>query len=128
MSYLLQNLRQFPVHLGTITIYLSGCQISGTSTIKETGTSDGSLALAGCWPQGSRLKLKGKLPPDISPEKIIYYLTQIMLLKQTITLGKLSYPNAMLSGYPLSEQQDTPELTMLFYCPENPSLLEVNDP
>lgn len=124
MSYVIQNLKTFPIVLGNVTIYLSGCQFSASSTLKETGTADGSFVLAGYWKQGCRIKLTGKLPPDISPEQVIYQLTQIMHVKQTVTLGKLSYTNAMLCGYTLTEKQDVPELSVLFYCPENPTLIQ----
>ena len=127
MSYVVQNLKTFPVILGNITIYLSGCQLSASSTLKEAGTADGSCVLTGYWPQGCRIKLNGRLTPDVQPETVIYQLTQMMLLKQTVTLGKLSYTNAMLCGYTLSEKQDVPELSILFYCPDNPVLIqEVN--
>jgi len=129
LSYVVQNLKAFPVILGNFTVCLSGCQLSASSTLKESGTADGSFVLSGYWKQGFRLKLTGKLPPDIPPEQVIFQLSQIMLVKQTVTLGKLSYTNAMLCGYTLSEKQDIPELSVLFYCPDAPALIEeVNSP
>ncbi|MBR1555903.1 MAG: hypothetical protein IJ644_11015 [Oscillospiraceae bacterium] len=124
MSYIIQNLKQFPVTFGTLTLYLSGYQLSGSSTLKETGASDGSSVLAGYWPQGIRLKLKGKLAPDVTPEQTVYALSQNLLSQRTLTLGTLSFQNARLCGYTVSDQQDTPELLLLFYCPENPTLIQ----
>lgn len=120
MSYLIQQLKSFPVTLGELTIYLSGFQLSGSSTLRESGTADGSLVLSGCYEQGIRLKLKGKLSPDIPPEEVIQAFTQNMLIAQSLTLGKLIFQNAMLSGYTLTAQQDVPEIQLLFYCPEKP--------
>ncbi|MBE6875139.1 MAG: hypothetical protein E7496_00165 [Ruminococcus sp.] len=127
MSYIIQNLKQFPVTFGTLTLYLSGYQLSGSSTLRETGASDGSAVLAGYWPQGIRLKLKGKLPPDITPEQAVYALSQNLLAEQTLTLGTLSFQNARLCGYTVSDQQDTPELILLFYCPKNPSVTDTTE-
>ena len=124
MSYVIQNLKHFPVTFGTLTVYLSGYQLSGSSTLKETGASDGSAVLAGYWPHGSRLKLKGKLPPDITPEQVIYALSQNLLTAQNLVLGNLTFQNARLCGYTVSDQQDTPEILLLFYCPQTPSLTE----
>lgn len=124
MSYILQELKCFPISLGGLTICLSGYQLSGSSTLKEAGAADGSVVLSGYWEQGIRLKLKGRLSPDHSPENVILALTQNMLIAQTCTIGKLSFQNAMLCGYTLSDQQDTPEIQLLFYCPENPILQE----
>jgi len=128
MSYLIQNLKYFPVTLDTLTICLSDCQISGSSTLKETCAADGSTVLTGIWKQGSRIKLKGRLSPDISPEQVLLHLTQNMLVSQTFTLGSLSFSNARLCGYTLSEQQNTPELSLLFYCPQNPQLIQEEPP
>ena len=128
MSYIIQNLKSFPVTIGTLTVYLSGCQISGSSTIKESGTADGSFVVSGYWQQGSRLKLKGKLAPSVAPEQVIIQIFQNMMQKRTLLLNTLSFTNAMLCGYTLSEQEDTPELTLLFYCPDTPTLIEVNAP
>ena len=124
MNYLIQELNYFPVTLGSLTLYLSGCQLSGSSTLKEAGTPDGSAVLAGYWKQGCRLKLKGKLSPQFTTEQIILHLTQNMLVQQNFVLGKLSFPDSMLCGYTLSEQQDTPELSLLFYCPASPILVQ----
>lgn len=120
MNYLIQELKNFPVTLGSLTLYLSGCQLSGSSTLKESGTADGSTVLTGYWKQGCRLKLKGKLSPNLTTEQIILQLTQTMLVRQNFILGSLSFPDSMLCGYTLSEQQDTPELSLLFYCPASP--------
>ncbi len=122
MSYIIQKSKRFPVTLGTLTIYLSGYQLSGSSTLKETGAADGALVLAGCWGQGMRLKLKGRISPDYSAEQIISALAENLLVKQNIALGTLTFQNAMLCGYTLAEQQDIPELSLLFYCPSNPVL------
>lgn len=127
MSYIIQNLKQFPVTFGTLTLYLSEYQLSGNSTLTETGASDGSAVLAGYWLHGIRLKLKGKLPPDISPEQAVYTLSQNLLAEQTLTLGTLSFQNARLSGYTVSEQQDTPEILLLFYCPKKPSVTDTTE-
>ncbi|MBR1527942.1 MAG: hypothetical protein IJ642_01420 [Oscillospiraceae bacterium] len=124
MSYLIQKRKYFPVTFDTLTIFLSDYQISGSSTLKESCTADGSAVLTAYWKQGSRLKLKGKLSPDLSPEQVLLHLLQNMLTPQTFTLGSLSFSNARLCGYTLAEQQDTPELSLLFYCPEAPSLIQ----
>lgn len=124
MSYVVQNVKAFPVILGNVTIYLSSCQFSASSTLKEAGTADGSFVLAGYWKQGCRIKLNGKLTPDIQPEQAMFLLTNMMHVKQTVTLGKLSYTNAMLCGYTLTEKQDIPELSIIFYCPDNPTFIQ----
>ena len=121
MSYIIQNLKQFPVTFGTLTLYLSGYQLSETSAVREAGAADGTNVLAGFWKKGCRLKLKGKLAPSHTPETVISALAQNMLAEQTLSLGSLSFANAMLCGYSVTEQQDTPELILLFYCPKNPS-------
>ena len=84
--------------------------------------------VSGYWQQGSRLKLKGKLAPSVAPEQVIIQIFQNMMQKRTLLLNTLSFTNAMLCGYTLSEQEDTPELTLLFYCPDTPTLIEVNAP
>ena len=76
MNLVLQSLRSFPVTIGELTLYLSEYQISETATLKESGTAGGSLVLSGCWPKGSRISLKGKLSPSLSPpDRDLYALT-----------------------------------------------------
>ncbi len=128
MNYLIQKLKNFPVTFGSLTLFLSGCQFSGSSTLKESGTADGTTVLSGYWKQGCRLKLKGKLPPETSPEQVILHLTENMLVPQDFVLGSLSFPDAMLCGYTLTEQQDTPELSLLFYCPSSPLPVQEENP
>jgi hypothetical protein len=128
MNCIIQKLKDFPVTIGTVTLHLSGCQISGSSTLKESGTADGDFILSGYWKQGSRLKLKGRLSPADSPEQILIQLVTNLLQKRTLILGNLSFTNAMLCGYTLSEQQDIPEVSLLFYCPDTPTLIEVHAP
>ena len=128
MSYLIQKLKGFPITFGTLTLSLSGYQLSETSAIREAGAADGATVLAGFWKKGCRLKLKGKLAPSHTSETVISTLAQNMLAEQTLSLGSLSFTHAMLCGYSVTEQQDTPELILLFYCPESPTVQEESAP
>ncbi len=124
MNYLIQNLKSFPLTFGNLTLCLSGYQLSETSALSESGAADGSSVLSGYWKKGCRLKLKGRLSPSYTPETVIFTLAQNMLTEQTLSLGSLSFSHALLCGYSVTEQQDTPELVLLFYCPESPSIQE----
>lgn len=124
MSYVIQKLKEFPVQFGSLILFLSGYQLSGNSTIRENGTPDGKTVLSGYWGHGIRLKLKGRISPDQSIEKIILALSQNLLKEQNFILDKLSFQNAMLCNYTLTDEQDTPEISLLFYCPENPVIQE----
>ena len=124
MNYLIHQLKQFPVTFGNLTVYLSGYQLSETSTVQEAGTSAGNPVLSACWNHGSRLKLTGKISSQQSVSSLIAVLSQNMLTRQTLTLENLQFVNAMLCSYSVTEQQETPEVILLFYCPESPVIPE----
>ena len=123
-NYLLQEMKSFPVSFGELELFLSGFQLSGSASLKETGAANGETILSGFWKKGTRLKLTGNLPPDLQTEKLIQALNNYMLEKTNFTLGKLTFPNAMLCSYLLTDGQDIPEIQLIFYCPEKPVLLE----
>lgn len=120
MSFLIQHLKNFPVQIGDILIYLSGYQISQSSSLKESGTTDGENLLTACWETGIRLKLKGRIAPNKTPEQVIYALTQAMLTSQNLVLQNLRFPDAMLCGYTVADNQETPEISVLFYINQKP--------
>jgi len=123
MNLVLQSLRSFPVTIGELTLYLSEYQISETATLKESGTAGGGLVLSGCWPKGSRISLKGKLSPSLSPQTVIYTLSQALLTEQILLIQNLKFQNAMLCDYTVTENQDTPEIALLFFSAQKPLLI-----
>ena len=123
MSLILQTLKNFPVTIGNLTLYLSGFQMTENSALSESGTADGSTVLSGYWPKGIRLTLKGRIAPAFSAEEILYTLSQNMLTEQILNIRNLQFQKAMLCGYTLSENQDTPELSLIFYSSAKPLLL-----
>lgn len=126
MSFVIQNLKKFPVQIGELIINLSGYQISESSSLKESGTADGSNILTGCWEKGMRLKLDGKIAPDKTPEQVIYALSQAMLVSQEFAIRDLVFYDAMLCGYTVKENQETPEISLLFYTNKKPVLMQDN--
>ncbi|MDE6657188.1 MAG: hypothetical protein K2J88_01220 [Oscillospiraceae bacterium] len=124
MSFVMQNLKKFPVQIGDLLIDLSGYQISQSSSLKESGTTDGSNLLTACWEMGIRIKLKGKIVPSQTPEQVIYALSQAMLISQNFAIRDLLFSNAMLCGYTITENQEIPEISLLFYTNQKPVLMQ----
>ena len=124
MSFVIQNLKKFPVQIGDLVIYLSGYQISQSSSLKESGTADGSNVLTACWEMGTRIKLKGKIAPDKTPEQVIYALSQAMLVSQNVAIRNLLFQDAMLCGYTVLENQEMPEISFIFYTNQKPILMQ----
>ncbi len=121
MSFILQNLKSFPVAIGQMLLYCSSYQITETSHLQESGTASGGNVLAGAWPKGIRITLKGRL--TISPEQVIYTLSQAMLTEQILSLTEIKFEHAMLCSYTISDQQEIPEMTLVFYSHEKPVLI-----
>ena len=117
MSISIQQVKSFPVTIGTITLYLSAYQISGGCQFREQGTADGSTAIASLWSKGSQISLQGRLMGN--PENAIVSLDALARSRVGIPLqiGAVSCTNAKLIQYSVEENQTAIEISVTFYSP-----------
>ncbi|MDE5768488.1 MAG: hypothetical protein K2H82_03805 [Oscillospiraceae bacterium] len=122
MSFQLCDPVFFPVQIGDFVIYLSEYQITQSSSLKESGSVDGNVILTSCVSLGSRLKLKGKLAPMLSPDQVIATLSGRMLHPENLQIRNLTFPGAMLCSFTVGENSEMPDISLVFYCNQKPVL------
>ena len=116
MSVRLTGIRDFQFRLGSVTMHMSAYQVTGSCTVRETGTPDGGNAVTALWRKGTRLTLKGKLEPDVDTMQAAAAMDAVLRSgeKTDMVLSGVSYRDLRLIGYTLSDARDTPEVTLIF--------------
>ncbi len=115
MSVLIQQVKEFPVTVGDVTLYLSSYQISGGCQLVEQGSADGSAVVTSFWVKGSQISLQGRLAGN--PENAVIALDALARSRVGISLqiGEVSCAVAYLIGYTLKDNQNVTEISVTFY-------------
>lgn len=113
MSTEICQMKRYAVSIGETVLYLSAYQLTGSCLVREQGTAAGAGAVTACWPNGTRLMLKGRLA-DTAPAAALDAILRAGTT-QTLQLGTIVYSSARLIGYRISEGEDVPELMLLFH-------------
>ena len=114
----LEQMQEYPVTIGELTLHLNGYRITGGCLVREQGTSDGTAAVTVLAPKGTRITLQGKLaPPEGCYAGAAAALDSLLREGGTmaLSLGTLRCAGARLIGYTLDNTQLPPEVTLVFY-------------
>ncbi|MBR3630984.1 MAG: hypothetical protein IKN55_11025 [Oscillospiraceae bacterium] len=116
MSMSLCNMKQYNVILGDFVLHLTEYRLTGSCSVREQGTAQGTGTVIECWPKGTRLVLKGKLSDATDPAETAAVLDHVLRsgLTRGVRLGRLLYTNARLVGYGLGEGNGVPEVSLVF--------------
>lgn len=126
MSLYFYESRCYPVTIGAVTLYLTGCRLAQSRTLKEAGTADGDGVLTASYPGGMRLTLSGSLSPETDTDAAAAALAEALLsgAALTVTVGGLAFPEARLAGYVLEQGLKEPAAELTFYTRSVPVPVE----
>lgn len=123
---ILQPPKGFPVTVGGIALYLSSYKIVGVCVLREQCTADNLAGVTASYPKGTRLTMQGRLAPSEDPSAVTAALAQRLAdgTLEDVRVKGLVLAQARLCGYTVTEGQNVPEVTLLFYTAQTPALAE----